>query len=340
MRTEQIVAFPYELERQFLRDTDWRFMGILGVTFLLLNSFMLYMQSLPVKNLSIEDIQRFTEVIYRVQIERPIMDNSGNKVIVSESADNVESIETVADQEREQLSAVDKIEARTAKRDAIRAKQEAKRKAIADRIKLVVTPTSRGNRLKTSSTSKGVIGLSDGDFRGSNIKEMIGIVGSDSRAADRIKSIREKGVLSDELGMIEFSDLSAISPGELRDMLNEAPVELNRSAITAKGRGVKSKNRSQNAIAAVVMLNKKQVQYCYWTFKRRDSNLKGRVVVEFTITPTGNVSRVRFRTSDWGGSLLKRDIEKCIRNVIMQWHFDPISDKDGDVSAGATFLFE
>ena len=61
---------------------------------------------------------------------------------------------------------------------------------------------------------------------------------------------------------------------------------------------------------------------------------------EFTIAPAGNVTRVRFRKSDWGRSPLKRDIERSIQNIIMQWRFDPIDEADGNVTAGATFIFE
>lgn len=338
----QAMTFPREFERQFFRDTDWRFMGILLATFILFNAFAVYMQSLPVKELSVEEIQRFTEVIYRVQVTKPKVVEREVETTTSDATGEAEVEEEEAPEEevKQEVSEAEKQAARAAKRDALRAKQEAKRQAIAQRIKVLAGPTSkRAGRSRYRSAASAAVGLTEGGMGGSNVKDMIGIVG-DAGMADKVKKIRGSGALGDELGDFDISDLTAMSADDLASMLNEAPVELSRSAITAKGKGSKARQRSQNAIANLVMKNKKQVQYCYWTYKRRDSGLKGRVIVEFTIAPSGDVKRVRFRTSDWGGNKLKRDVEKCIKNVIMQWHFDPINEKDGDVSAGATFLFE
>ena len=66
----------------------------------------------------------------------------------------------------------------------------------------------------------------------------------------------------------------------------------------------------------------------------------GQVQVEFTINPGGEVVRVRFRRSDWGRNPLQREVEKCIINIIQQWRFESIEEGEGNVTAGATFIFE
>ncbi len=337
----QAMTFPREFERQFFRDSDWRFNGIALVTFILFNMFAVYMQSLPIRELTIEEIQRYTEVIYRVQVTKPVVQEREVATTTgSDAAEEVEEEEAPEEVVKTEVSEAQKQASRDAKRQALRAKQEAKRQAIAQRIKVLAGPTAkRAGRSRYKTAASAAVGLTSGGMGGSNVKDMLGIVG-DAGMAAKVKKIRGGGALGDELGDFDLSELTAMSAEDLASMLDEAPVEFSRSAITAKGKGSKARQRSQNAIANLVMKNKKQVQYCYWTYKRRDSSLKGRLVVEFTIAPAGEVKRVRFRTSDWGRNKLKRDVEKCIKNVVMQWHFDPISEKDGDVTAGATFLFE
>ncbi|MFC2150291.1 AgmX/PglI C-terminal domain-containing protein [Calditrichota bacterium] len=342
MANTQTMTFPREFERQFLRDTDWRFMGILLVTFIIGNAFAIYMQAQPVKELSLEEIQRYNEVIYRVEVTKPKVVEQEVAVATSGDAAAEEEVaeEEAAPEEKAEVSEEQKQAAREAKRESLRAKQEAKRQAIANRIKVLAGPTSkRKGRSSYSSAAGAQVGLSGGAMGGSDMSGMIGFT-DDEELAGKVKQMRGGGSLGDDFELGSLEGLSALSADDLSSMLDEAPVELNRSAITAKGRGSKQRQRSQNAIANIVLKNKQQVQYCYWTYKRRDSGLKGRVVVEFTIAPAGDIKRVNFRQSDWGGNSLQRDVEKCIRNIIMQWHFDPIAEKDGDVSAGATFLFE
>ncbi|MDP8239763.1 MAG: AgmX/PglI C-terminal domain-containing protein [Candidatus Hatepunaea meridiana] len=100
------------------------------------------------------------------------------------------------------------------------------------------------------------------------------------------------------------------------------------------------KTRSQKAISQVVLANKNTVQYCYWTYKKEDTNLKGKLSVEFTINSRGEVTAVKFSKSDWNDNPLQPKVEKCIKNVIMNWCFDPIDAEAGDVTAGASFIFE
>ena len=59
------MTFPKELERQFFRDADFTFVMIWFLTFAILNSLVLYLQTLPVRELTEEDIQKFNQAIER-----------------------------------------------------------------------------------------------------------------------------------------------------------------------------------------------------------------------------------------------------------------------------------
>lgn len=337
----QVMTFPRELERHFFRDANFTFILIWFITFLIFNSSVLYMQTLPVRELTQEEIQKFNQAIFRIKVEKEqpkkVAEVTGSAQAAAEAAEEEEVAVEAAP-----LTAEEKKAARVASKAARAAKSEARRQAIANRIKILAGPTARGRSSRRGRASaRAAVGLSEGGGGGVDLKGALAIVGG-ADAAGKVKAARGGGAVSGDIGDISLSDLRGFlaNPDNLSAMLNEASIKLNRRAITARGKGSKKRQRSQQAISQIVMTNKNAVQYCYWTYKRRDSNLKGQVVIEFTIAPAGNVTQVRFRKSEWGRSPLKRDVEKCIKNIITQWRFEPIAEADGNVTAGATFIFE
>ena len=66
----QVMTFPRELERNFFRDLDYTFAAIWLAAFMIFNGMAFYMQSLPVKELSAEEVLKFTQAIYRVRVEQ------------------------------------------------------------------------------------------------------------------------------------------------------------------------------------------------------------------------------------------------------------------------------
>ncbi len=312
------------------------------LTFAILNSLVLYLQTLPVRELTEEDIQKFNQAIFRVKVVKKAPEKVAAVEASGSSVAEAEAVEEEATVEVAPLSVEEKKALRTAAKVARAEKAAAARQAIANRIKILAGPTakSRGSR-RGRASARAAVGLSEGGGGGVDLKGALAIVGG-ADAAGKVKAARGGGAVTGDIGDISLSDLRGFlaNPDNLSAMLSEASIKLNRRAITARGKGSKKRQRSQTAISEIVMSNKNAVQYVYWTYKRRDSNLKGQVVVEFTIAPAGNVTRVRFRKSDWGRSPLKRDIERSIQNIIMQWRFDPIDEADGNVTAGATFIFE
>ncbi len=339
----QVMTFPKKFERNFFRDMDYGFMSIWLLTFIILNAVAFYAQSLPVRDLKADEVKKYMEAIYRVKIQKaPVVAEVSDKGGAEVAAEVPE--EAAAEEEApKELSAEDKKAAREQAKAARSARAEARRKAIAERLKVLAGPTVRGRTGRRSGASvRAAVGLSDaGGGGGADLKGALAIIG-DAETASKVKKLRGGGAISEDVGNLDIADLKGFlaDPGNLKAMLNEAPIKLSRKAITARGKGSKKRQRSQKAISQVVLANRNQIQYCYWTYKRRDSSLKGQVVVEFTINPTGEVIRVRFRKSNWGRNPLKRDMERCIKNIIGQWRFDPIDEADGNVTAGATFIFE
>jgi|GEM_PF-958957 outer membrane biosynthesis protein TonB len=340
----QVLTFPKDLEYHLLTDADkgflftWLFLFIVGFT-------LSYWGSLqPIQIISKEDIKKYQEVIYRVKATPPkkvekIVEEVATTEEVEEEPEEVVEEVVVEKPKTEEV----KKEVREEKRKKRKDRQEKRREKIREAAKhmaIVGGPTARGGRSRAGGASaREALGLSKGGLKGVDASKMAGLVSS-GESADKIKKMRGGGEITDEVGELDISELKALSADDLQLMLKEATIKINKSAITAKGRGSKSKKRSPSAISGIVLQNKNQVQACYWTVKRRDSSLKGRVVVEFTISPAGDVIRVRFRKKDWGGNRLGVEVERCIKNIISSWHFDPIGEKDGNVTAGATYTFE
>lgn len=334
------MTFPKELERNFFRDLDRTFYIIWLITLVIGYSLIFYLSSIPPKPLSQEEVKKFIETIYRVKpvavprVERGVE----KKATVAEEAKGREAEEVK--EEVKPVTEEAKAQRIEEQRAARRERQEKRRQAIAERVKILAAPTARGGVRRAGTATGGrAIGLSEGGVGQVDLKQTIGVVG-DVGVAEKVKKLRGGGAVTADIGEIDIAELKAISAEELSLMLKEAPLEVSRSAITARGSATKAQQRSPGAIADIVLQNKNQVQYCYWVFKRRDSSLKGKVVVEFSIAPSGEIMRVRFRESQWGGNPLGQQVEACIENVIKSWRFEPIAESEGAVTAGATFIFE
>jgi len=342
----QVIPFPKEFEHHFFRDMDKDFFLTWIVTFVVLIGFFQYMSVREFKQWTAEDIQRYTEVLYRIKATPP---KKAEKVVEPTSEATVSTEEVIEEVEKKdeivettQVSEARKAEIRDEKKAARRERQELRKEkvaAAAQRMKILAGPTTRSSsRAGGTAAAREALGLSSGDVEGFDVKKMVGMV-DDAGKAKKIKKVRGTGVLSEEAGEIDIEELRNIDVEDLDMMFKESSVELNRQAITAKGRGAMAKERSQSVISDYIQMNAKQVQYCYWVHKRRDSSLKGRVVIEFTIEPSGEVSRVRFRTREWGGNSLGADVERCINSLISSWKFEPIDKKAGNATFGATFGF-
>ena len=334
--TTQVMTFPHEFERNFFRDLDREYATILLLNFIVFAIFSAIMMGQEVKEMTAEEVARFAQSLYQVKVTRPVEVAKAAGKAAEEVAAPKEEAAPV--EEARPVTEVDKAAAVAAAKASRAARQEASRAALANRIAILAGPTAKGGRARGARASAGTVGLTESGGI-TDMKEMIGMVG-DVGMAGKVSKARGGGAIGGDIGTISLDALRAMSAGDLELMLNQAPVQLNRSTITAKGKGTKAAQRSQTAISGVVLQNKNQVQYCYWTYKRRDSGLKGRVVVEFTIAPTGEVLKVRFRESNWGGSRLGGEVERCIESILMQWHFDPIPESEGNVTAGATYIFE
>ncbi len=347
----QVLTFPKEFERHIFRDFDRSFAVVWWITIIVLYSLAYYLQGLPPKELSEEDIVRFQQVVYRIK-PAPVKERE-KPADTGVGADEKKEPDKVIEEKEPDIKEVEKPQTEVAKvkkrqkqKVDRQAKQESKRaKAVQLKKKtLLASTTAVGGRVRPGSAEAAKkVGITSGSLKGSNVQKATGFV-SGAEAGETLKKLEHKGaIIADAGDDIEIASFEDMTPADQEIMFKEASLQLNENAITSTSRrGSKSAKRSRAVITEYVQKNEKQIRYCFWIYKKRDSSLKGRVVVEFTIEYSGKVSRAKInrRQTDWGGNKLGEEVERCIINTISSWYFEPIDRKEGSFTAGATYIFE
>jgi TonB family protein len=77
------------------------------------------------------------------------------------------------------------------------------------------------------------------------------------------------------------------------------------------------------------------VEYCFKRESKLNPNLKGDILVEFTISYNGRVVGAKILNS----SLRNKSVESCITSRIRGWRFKPIDKKEGDVRVRQKYIF-
>jgi TonB family protein len=81
--------------------------------------------------------------------------------------------------------------------------------------------------------------------------------------------------------------------------------------------------RERETIQRVVRQHRREIiKYCYEKELQTTPGLEGRVVVEFTIAPSGEVVAALVDQSTLGNA----EVENCMQNKIRHWTFPPVDD--------------
>lgn len=104
----------------------------------------------------------------------------------------------------------------------------------------------------------------------------------------------------------------------------------------ASGGGSRGKGRNADDVQAVVVKHNKSVQYCYERELRRNPDLRGKIVVRFTISPQGAVVKVEVVSS----TVKNRQVERCVVNRIRRWNdFGQVAASVGNTIIRQTYAF-
>ena len=331
------TTFPKEFERAWFRDLDKSFLTIFLITFVLHVSSIFYLQGVEWAQMTKEDVGRYLEAIYRVSPAKA--ERIDRRVMTVETGKAGEEIAEVLEEE---TPAKEEVAKKVAKRRGSRAELARARAVLQESARSVGIFHLAGARGRTggagtSGTSgSGVArGLkSGGGLGGIEVGKIAGI--ATGSAADKVDKARGGLRITEGTGGI---DVSKLTEAQIDEILSASSVEL-AALPEVEGLASKNVNRSGASIRAIADANMHLVKNCYNRYKRKDVNLKGKVKVEWTIQPDGQVSRVKIISSEWTRSNLGRRVENCLVDVIGTWLFDPIPPKAGKVRASQTYIFD
>jgi TonB family protein len=112
-------------------------------------------------------------------------------------------------------------------------------------------------------------------------------------------------------------------------------IQMALDAARVSGKGSKSANRGSDEISRVINSHNDAVEYCFKRESKLNPNLKGDILLEFTISYNGRVVGAKILNS----SLRNKSVESCITSRIRGWRFKPIDKKEGDVRVRQKYIF-
>lgn len=351
---------PKEYRRSFKDYFDKRFVLIWLATFIVHFSTALYYSINPPSTLiKPEDIDRIQKQFATLVLEKeseqiPVEPGSFSvKKIVSEkfpASDKVQGKSVTGtggglhSEDEGDVSATSSIESR----NAGGAPGNEKRR-------------SYGEQISQEVSSKGLLGLLTGsgsNAKGEAVTDVLGEAADSQGDLDKAlgdldglkkpdksgtKSISnqgrgrhtQKGIRSTEGGGI--NDLIG-GKEQVRsaDMHRKGNIVVEQVSEIANERGIKSESRDPDKVSEVINRHNSSIQYCYQRELKQNSDLKGKLVVRFTVTPAGNVKDVKVISS----TLSNPGIERCVVSRIKRWDdFGEIDPSRGDATFKQVYTF-
>jgi TonB family protein len=105
------------------------------------------------------------------------------------------------------------------------------------------------------------------------------------------------------------------APNQPTATTSETSVATNEPAKSEEPKGALDKD----IIRRVVRSHIQEIVACYNQGLGRDGSMKGRVMIEFTIGPTGTISAANIKSNELGDA----EVAECIRKAVATWVFPP-----------------
>lgn len=167
-------------------------------------------------------------------------------------------------------------------------------------------------------------------------KAISGLSGIRTGGSGTTKATNVKGGRSQGGGGIDdlVSDLSETEGGSFER--SGDLVSVGESTLVGGGDGNGIVGRNQDDIQGIILKHNNSVQYCYQRELKRNPNLKGKLVLRFSITPQGTIKGVEVISS----TLNNRKVERCVSNRIRRWtDFGTIDSSYGNTTVRQAYAF-
>lgn len=348
--------FPKKFERRLIDSIDMRFAIIWLVTFLIHFSTVLYFSIHPINTqINKSEIKKIQAQYANLILKKEIVEERRD---VKSAALKENELDKNADQDSEEKDAAGENE-----------NKSSEAKVTLDKSSHKSRNNKYGSNQKTGQPSQtrnsgevssiGLLGLLTGspkNSQGEGVADILGdaadMQGNLKEALSNINGIKKPGD-ADRAG--DSGNRSRAMKGTRtgseggidhliadRDRANSKNIKRQGTLIEAdfsavnKEKGGSTGGRDPDEISEVVNRHSAAVQSCYQREVKRNPDLKGKIVVRFTITPEGKVNKVELISSTLNNSR----VERCVISRIRRWDdFGQIDQSIGNATFRQVYTF-
>lgn len=354
---DRVRRFPKEFERQWADVIDKRFALILLASFILHFITALYFAINPPTNtVSRKDIERLQKRFASIVLDRKVVEIPEEEytetlppeelTVKEEPGEGGGGEGTGANEEAGGIkeTKVGTVEGRREKHEGGIVARRKTREQISQEVSskgLLGLLTSTGS----TATGEGAVDLLEGvDESSSNLDNVFnqidGLKRADATGAGGGKGSR-RGSRSIKGSRVTSGSgidnlISGRGTAKYTNMKRGGRLVVSSISAVANENGRKSESRDPDKVSAVVNSHNNAIQSCYQRELKRNPDLKGKLVVRFTIDPTGRVKDVKIIRS----TLNNPHIERCVLNRIRRWKdFGAINPALGDATFRQVYTF-
>lgn len=355
-------SFPKEFERNYGDLIDKRYLVILAITFVVhFASVLTYLANPPKEEFTEKDIERiqrqFASLILDqepVKVEEPKLDTGsefarGGGTEKAEGAGEEDDDEKPAQKEKSTAKKTTETktasaEERTASRRVAAASRRKSREQISEEVasKGILGVLTAGG---SASSGQGVVDvLGSGSNVSSDIGNVLGEIGGLKTTGAPVEGSASggkggKGVRGNRANAAGSIDdlISDLGSASTKDVSRKGDIVVAEEAAIEEGPGgAQNSGRDREQIMAIVNSHSSAIQACYERGLKRNPNLKGKIVVRFTINYLGKVTKTDVVSS----TLNNEAVERCIISRIKRWDdFGVIPKEKGDATIRQVYTF-
>jgi len=336
----RIAGFPKEFERNIWEDLDKRFYIILILSWLFVYGLGI---TLGLKDYATADLEakirdKYLKEFYQVEFAEPVVteeDITGPGIgeqVEEEPVDERAERDRGRTEEARGRSAREIAESRRAAAAArSQARQQMEQAVAGTGILGVLSAGGGGGSGDAVADVLGEAGGGAGDL-GAVLQSVGGLATATSGGQRSRLGSRGGGRSTGSADVNEL--LSGIGSTGSASIGRKGSISLALGESRVRGKGSKAANRSGDEISRIINSHNDAIEHCYKREVKLNPNLKGDVIVEFTIDYNGRVKDSRIVNS----SLRNKKVEDCIRGRIRSWRFKPIDRSEGDVKVQQKYI--
>ncbi len=323
--------FPREFRGGLFKTLDKPFAGIFLVVFSIVSAGIYWLSHRPVSHeASTQQIARIQERYARLVLNQP------EPKPPEQAAKTTRERKGPAEEKAEEKPTVDRAKESLAERTQRRERTQEDRAAKRQKLDQKIASVGIFAAITSSSDDPSDPVVQDlmagGDVTGDLSNLAVSGQSFSRKAVDLEERKRERRENRAAAGSIAQSTLQKAAEEKVSRRGN---VSISQTPQTVEGAAKQSSERTHEAIGAVIKGQQAQLVYVLEKWLKRDPNLSGKVLLRFTILPTGAVTGVAVVSSTTNNP----EFDEAIARYVRRWTFAPIDGSHGSVTVVYPFVF-